>query len=140
MISWRRKHELALLRQAPDPQPLNSYVSGSTKMNSRARDLVEDGSRDSLLRPNFSFSSSEVEKLEGVFDGVSRLANSADSFITTTSFALSGLGVPEEKEKQLQNFLLAVGNGIYTLSSKLRLLEPTSSSVGESMLSPSSNT
>ena len=44
---------------------------GSHLMNSRAWDLVEGAALEGLLRPNFSFSCPEVEKLETVFEGMS---------------------------------------------------------------------
>ena len=87
--------------------PIRGESSRATQVNGKVLDLVDSGRHDQVLKPQFSFSHSEVERLEVVFGGMSRITNFLDVSLLALSNCLRGANLPQATEAEALKIVLA---------------------------------
>ena len=96
--------------------PVRDEISRALPINGKFLDLVDKAKQDQLQKPHFSYSSSEVEKLETTFGGMSRASNFLDATLLALSSCLKGANLPKDTEGEAFKLILAASRANETIN------------------------
>ena len=95
--------------------PVRGEPSRPLQVNGKVLDLAGKANQDQLLKAQFSFSNSEMERLETVFSGMSKVSNFLDTTLLALSSCLKDADLPKDTESEVLKYVLAASRATETI-------------------------